>query len=58
MLIRVTTEINFKSTDEYKEMLKFEAENDMTEWHKKRSTIYTTFWKEENWTADMRGEEA
>lgn len=35
MLIRVTTEISFKSTDECKEMLKFEAENDMTEWHKK-----------------------
>ena len=56
MLIRVTTEVSFKSTDEYKEMLKFEAENDMTEWHKKRSTIYTTFWKEENWMADMRGD--
>lgn len=56
MLISVTTEISFKSTDEYKEMLKFESENDMTKWHKKESTVYTTFWKEENWMADMRGD--
>ena len=56
MLIRVTTEISFKSVEEYQALQKFEADNDMSEWSKRESTVYTTFRKEENWMTDMRGE--
>ena len=55
MLIRVVTDISFNPTKEYDAMMKFEADNDMSEWVKKECTVSTMYRNERNFMVEVRG---
>ena len=58
MLIRVVTDISFNPTKEYDAMMKFEADNDMSEWTKKECTVFTMYRNIRNSMVELKGGDA